>query len=213
MKSKIFHNLFSPAEIESIIDYFDQRPYNTIEEHDGVVLSKNKNMDYQIQESFCYKIVRPKINLILGDDHEIFMGCYKECLQSYYLHYDSPRSHSRFDSAYQLPANSKYNVAILIPLVENPLFKTVIFDIFDHDVADKNLMFDDSCLTSANDLDLTEFTHVSENYRKNLNKLPLDTVFPWRIGDTVIWSRDQLHTSTDFAKHDLVKKFLILFIA
>ena len=213
MQTSIYHNLFTAQEIQDILEYFESKPYNTVEEYQGVVYSKNKNLDYQIPDSFAYRNIRPKINSILGQDHEIFMGCYKECYQSYSLHYDSPRSHSRFDSKYQIPANSKYNIAILIPLIEHPRFKTVIFDVFDEDVADKTLMFDSTCLIGHNDLDLEEFTHVPEEYRKDLNLLPVDTIFQWRIGDAVSWDREQLHCSTDFAKFGLIKKFLILFIA
>ena len=211
--STIYENIFSLKEIEILLKYFDNQPYSNIQEIDGVLWCKNKDLDYQIPNSLVHKIVRPKIQSLIGD-HEINNGSYKESYFPYATHIDGPLLRGVLDdNIYQIETNLTHNISILIPLSENPVFKTVTFNIHDTKYNGMGSTLKEEWLISSNDLDLNEFDHIQEDVRKDIAKLPLDTIFHWKIGSVFTWSKDQLHTSTNFAKYNLNKKFMILFIA
>ena len=104
-------------------------------------------------------------------------------------------------------------MAVLIPLVENEHFNTVTFKCYDSNYGGQGDPFKPEWLTSSNDLDLELFTHIRPEVRKDISKLPFDKMFNWKLGSCFMWPRDQLHSSTDFGKYGLLKKFMILFIA
>jgi len=49
--------------------------------------------------------------------------------------------------------------------------------------------------------------------RSQLKRLPIDAVAEWKIGNVITWHKDQLHCSTNFAKYNLRKKMIVIFIA
>jgi hypothetical protein len=211
--SMIYENIFSLKEIEILLKYFDTQPYTHIEEVNGVIRCKNKNLDYQIPNSLVHNIVRPKLQLLLGD-HEISSGSYKESYFPYATHVDGRHRPDMLDGTiYQIETKLNLDIAVLIPLSENFNYKTVTFNAYDEKYNGMGTELKEEWLVSSNDLDLNEFDHIQESVRKNLVKLPLDKIFTWKIGSVFTWNRDQLHTSTNFAKHNLIKKFMILFIA
>jgi hypothetical protein len=200
MTSKIYNNVLSIEEIESIISFYKDKPDAGTESY--VV---NKNLEYHRPVDFSYKLLNPKLNQILGTDHEFYTGAYKECMKPYPLHTDDNQRHSELGTVMSFSNRQIHNVALLIPLVEGPVFKTITFDIFSKEDLNTKRLKD------VNELDSNDFTHV--NNFNTLRKLPIDTIYNWKLGDMLSWDRDQYHISADFAKHGLIKKFLILFMA
>jgi hypothetical protein len=206
------HNVFTKKEIEDLLDFFEQQPIANIEKTNDVVRCYNKNLDYQIPGSFCNQIVRPKFDVIIGSDHSINTGSYKEGHLPYPLHFDTNQSHysKKFT---QLNPESQYNCAVLIPLVESPFFKTVSFDIRYKENQSIMEVVTSNQTDIVNGLDLNEFDHINQDIIPYVPKLPVLEIFNWKIGDVFFWDRDLLHCSTNFQKHNLIKKFLIFFIA
>jgi hypothetical protein len=208
----IFHNIFTPTEVKNLLDFFEQQATDHVEKKNDVIRCYNKNLDYQIPGSVCNSIVRSKLDSIIGADHSINMGCYKESHQPYALHFDDNQTHYK-KSVTQLNSENRYNCAVLIPLVENEVFKTVSFDI--------RYQEDQSIIEALqghqtgvpNDLNLNDFDHFSQEIIQYVPQLPVFEVFNWKIGDVFVWDRDIMHCSTNFQKYNLIKKFLILFIA
>lgn len=207
-KSEIHTDVFTLEEINLLRQDQNSRAVAVRETNTNV---HNKNLDYHLPNSIVHKIVKPKLDRLFGTDHEFSTGAYKEAWTPYATHVDNwdfHRHHYSFTDNKQ-----KYNCAVLIPLSEDPEFRTVIFDA--HSDADLGMgqPLPEKFLTSSNDLNLNWFTHIKEPTRQQIPKLALDKVFNWKIGNLVIWARSALHCSSDFAKFGLCKRFIVIFIA
>lgn len=198
MTSKVYSNVFSPQEINSIIDFYSSKSI-AAEDH----YSKNKNLEYQIQDDFSYQLLNTKITEILGE-HEFATGAYKECVRPYALHVDAYATHNSTGTITTFATAKKHNAALLIPLVEGPGYKTVTFKCY----SDNNKIQLD-WLGNTNTLNFTEYQHC----HSDIVRLPVDIEYSWRLGDMLVWDRNQLHASADFTRYGVTKKFLILFIA
>lgn len=199
MLSTVYKNVLTNNELTQLVDYYKDKP--AIHSEPNVI---NKNLEYHVPEDFSYKLLNPKINSILGKDHEFYTGSYKECLKPYPVHTDSIDLHAELKTVMGFSNKHIHNVAVLIPLVEGPEFCTVVFDIFSKEE------FGTKRLATPNSLQANDFTHTSFS---TVSHLPIATEYHWQLGDILIWDKSQYHVSTDFAKHGLIKKFLILFMA
>jgi hypothetical protein len=198
MSSKVYSNVFSPQEINSIIEFYSSKSI-AAEDH----YSKNKNLEYQIQDDFSYQLLNTKITEILGE-HEFATGAYKECVRPYALHVDAYATHNSTGTITTFATAKKHNAALLIPLVEGPGYKTVTFKCY----SDNNKIQLD-WLGNTNTLNFAEYQHC----HSDIVRLPVDIEYSWHLGDMLVWDRNQLHASADFTRYGVTKKFLILFIA
>jgi hypothetical protein len=199
VSSKIYSNVFTKEEIDSIIKFYESKEIKATD-----YWSNNKYLEYQIPEDFSYRLLNPKLTAILGD-HEFATGAYKECIQPYGLHVDAYTAHQETNTITSFSSTKKHNKALLIPLVEGPAYKTVTFNCYSQvNCSDISVWYGDK-----NSLDPNEFRHE----QRNLTLLPVDVEYSWRLGDILTWDRDQLHMSADFTRFGVTKKFLILFIA
>jgi hypothetical protein len=199
MASKIYSEVFSPEEINSIIAFYDSKPVAAQDQY-----SNNKNLEYQIPDDVSYQLLNPKITKLLGK-HEFATGAHKECIKPYALHVDSYTAHQDATTITTFSNNKKHNCALLIPLVEGPQYKTVTFSCY----AKNNDFQLNHWVQEKNSLDLTQFPHCDAR----IDRLPVDIEYTWQLGDVLCWSRDQLHASSDFTQHGVTKRFLILFMA
>ena len=122
--SRVIHNVFSQQELQVLQEWFDNKPVSAIEPT-GI---QNKNLDYHVETSAAFQVIKPKVNSLIGSDHEFATGSYKECPQPYQIHID----HYAFQQKNHSFSNKqKHELALLIPLSQGPEFKTIMFDIFD----------------------------------------------------------------------------------
>jgi hypothetical protein len=198
MSAKVYSNIFTKKEVDSIIEFFESKLIAAQDEY-----SKNKNLEYQIPEDFSYQLLNPRITEILGE-HEFATGAYKECVKPYAVHVDAYKAHEETGTITTFATAQKHNKALLIPLVDGPGYKTVTFKCY----SDTN-QIKQEWLQGKNELDFSDYTHCN----KNITQLPVDIEYAWRLGDILAWDRDQLHASADFTRFGVTKKFLILFIA
>jgi hypothetical protein len=205
IKSRVYENVFTPKEIKLLQQDQDLRPVNL--DTNGII---DKNLDYHIKHSISHKIIRPKINEIIGDDHKFSSGCYKESRRPYQTHVDNSMFHNRW---YKFTTDFNHNLVLLIPLVEGPHFNTAFFNVWSNEDLGMGQLLPEQYLTESNNIDLSLFTHIEEPARAQILKLSVDNIWQWKLGSAIVWSRDQLHSSTDFAKYGLVKKFAVLFLA
>lgn len=198
MTAKLYNNVFSHAEIQTINEFYVSKSIAAQDQY-----AYNKNLEYQIPEDFSYQMLNPKITKMLGE-HEFSTGAYKECVQPYPLHVDGYAAHESTGTITSFSYAKKHNAAVLIPLVEGAWFKTVVFQCYSTDHKIKPEWHGDK-----NSLDCNEYSHETRDF----SRLPVDIEYVWSLGDVLVWQRDQLHMSANFAKHGITKKFLILFIA
>lgn len=204
--SKILENLFTHEEIALLNKDCDNRPVSTTDNSVNI----NKNLDYHLTDSVSCKIIRPKFDLLFGPDHAMSNGCYKIKSQPYKTHVDN----NLFLQPHGSHTNTeKYNTAVLIPLVEDKNFCTITFKVFSEEQCGMGRLLPKKFETGSNQFDLTELDHIDEPARQQIQRFDIDQVFRWKIGSAFAWHKNQLHTSTNFAKFGLVKKFIILFIA
>ena len=208
MKSVCYKNVFSKDEMAELISWQDNQPVANTETHFKI---SNKNLDYHIEGSTADRIIKPKLNQLIGNDHQFSTGSYKECATPYTTHVD----HYNFQSHhYMFSSEKRYNCACLIPMIEDARFKTVFFDIFTESDIKMGAPFPVGWLTEKdNGLDLEDFGHFEEGTKKQLKHLPLDQAVTWELGSMLVWNRNQLHTSSNFSKYGLIKKFIVIFIA
>jgi len=209
MTVSVFKNVFSDNEIKTLLDYYQTQP---VAEQDELHIGNfNKKIDYQIESSLAFKIIRPKLNQLFGPDHKISSGCYKELTIPYPLHIDNMAVQT-----YQFQHEKKYNCAALIPLVSGEHFKTAVFKIYSDKTFEK---FDEQVLTENNDIDLDLFSHHNEydvysaDLKDQIRRAPIDQIVTWKAGDVFTWRSDQLHCSTNFKKYNLTKKFIVIWVA
>jgi hypothetical protein len=179
----------------------------------------NKNLHYNIPISPFRALIQPKVEKIIGADAVVSGSSYKECLYPYQLHFDTQTSLDYYNkNVAQYQAFNigviKYNLVFLIPLVEDNRFKTAIFNVDDplQNYSDKGTVLQANWLNSTNNLDINDYDHLPEQDLKHINKLPLIDEFTWKLGSVIVWNRNKLHCSSNFAKHNLVKKMIVLFI-
>jgi hypothetical protein len=200
-KSKIFHDAISPDQINQILNFYSDKEDTKTEI--GIV---NKNLEYHRPIDFSYKLLNSIITLLTGPDHQFDGGAFKESINPYPPHVDTAAAHYSTGAMALSSTEKKYDLSILIPLVESPHFKTIAFDIFS-EINDFDLT---PYIRERNSLEEDEFTHLKSFHP--YSHLPIDKIFNWKLGDIFVWPRNQLHTSSNFAKHGLVKKFLVMFI-
>lgn len=203
--SKIYPGLLSAAEIQQIRDFYDQQPAFYAES--GIL---NKNLEYHIPENFIYKLMNPKLNLVLGEHHEFDTGSYKSSSRPYIIHVDSRQQHDQYPDCMSFGSKTvKQNKAILVPLVEGNGLRTVTFKVW----SDLNPTQDQFLIHAGpkNHLLAEDFDHDSNfNYIQNL---PVDMDYHWNVGDILVWDRNQWHMSTNFSKYNTIKTFLVFFMS
>ena len=203
MSSRVYHNVLSPVEIQEILDFY--KPQADANTEQWVV---NKNLEYHIPDNFIYKLLNSKLTAILGE-HEFATGAYKECIRPYPLHVDTYEAHESLNTVTTFHTQTKHNIALLMPLVDGPEFKTVTFKLY----SKKNNFYPipEEWLTDTNTLNPTDFDH--DGVANLFPRMPLDVEYTWHKGDILTWNRDQLHVSANFARNGSIKKFLVMFIA
>jgi hypothetical protein len=206
--SKVYNDVFSLDEIRELQAWLDNQPVSAVD-NNGQNL--NKNLDYHIKFSAPYRIIKPKLDKLIGLDHEFSTGSYKECRGPYQIHID----HYAFQKNHRSFSDKQtYELALLIPMVEGPEFKTILFDIFDKEYNEMGGPAPESWLTvKDNGLDLNEFGHFNEPTKSQITHIPLDCIIEWQLGSVIQWDRYQLHASSNFARFGAIKKFIIIFLA
>lgn len=205
MKGTI-QNLFTKEEIALLAQDCDSRPlavYNN-------VVNINKNLDYHFEGSVSSKILKPKLDQVFGQDHHVAQGCYKVNSLPLGTHIDNAGTLYQWEKQ-DLPP--KHQAGMIIPLNESEHFCTVTFDVFSDTWHGMSELLPAEYETGSNDFDMDRLDHIPEPARSQLKKFNIDHVFEWKIGDAVVWNKNQLHCSTNFAKYGLEKKFILLFIA
>lgn len=206
--SDVYSNVFTLDEINALRADMHQRPVAA--EKPGIAV---KNLDYHLEDSVARQIIKPKIDQVIGPDHDFCNGSYKQSTAPYTTHVDNIvfRTDSRL---YMFNTEKNHDCVLLIPLVEDPEFRTILYHVYNH--TDNLGMGDplpEKYLNSSNDLNPNWFTHFREPTASQLNRLPVDRVYQWKLGDILMWPCSQLHSSTDFAKYGLVKKFVVIFLS
>lgn len=203
--AQVYHNVLTAQEIQSIIDFYADQPDAATQDY--VI---NKNLEYHIPDNFIYQLLNPKLQQILGD-HEFDNGAYKECLKPYPLHVDTHYAHEQLDTMTTFSSEHRHNAAVLIPLVEGDMYRTVAFNCY---AQDNNWYTDiDAWRGERNVLQREHYQSSDDRTFDMLSHLPVDVDYRWRLGDVLTWKRDQLHVSADFASFGVTKKFLVLFVA
>jgi hypothetical protein len=209
MKTQIIENAFLLDEIHQLINHFNNAPI-TITEPNG---NRNKSLDYHLPDSIVYKIIKPKLDKLVGATHEFGSGAYKECVAPYGTHVDTTDAQKQL-SVVIFDDSNKHNVAVAIPLIEGDFFKTVTFDYFpEKNPGMSKPLLDEALMSTPNNLNLEDFDHIPEPTLSQVKYLPVDAVFNWKLGSMIMWDRRQLHTSTNFAKFNQTKKFIVIFVA
>lgn len=199
-------NLFSLEELALLSADCDARPlamYNN-------VVNINKNLDYDFAGSVSNTILKPKLNTVFGTDHVVAQGCYKINSLPLGTHIDNAGTLYRWQ---QQDLEPRHQAGMIIPLNESEHFCTVTFDVHSDTWHGMSELLPAEHETGSNTFDLDRLDHIPEPARSQLKQFNIDHVFEWKLGDAVVWSKNQLHTSTNFAKYGLEKKFILLFIA
>jgi len=212
MTINTFHNVFTHEEIKQLINFYASLPVsNTKYLPDGRLFRIIKNSEYNLEDQAAFKILNPKLTEILGP-HQFTGGHWMDSYSPFCVHIDNISNYNqRGVSVFE--AETHKNIGVLIPLCEHEHFKTIFFDCLldnlDPGYLDK--------LSNVNNPELSsEFMtlvdhHSDEEYNK-IKKIKLDCIVDWKIGDVFSWPRDQLHCSSNFAKYNLNKQAIVLWL-
>jgi hypothetical protein len=180
-----------------------------------------KGLHYNKSVSPFRNLIEPKIKQLIGNDVVVGGACYKECYTPYPLHFDTKAvidyRIKKYTGDYKESSSllTKHNLVLLIPLIEGKEFKTAIFDI--NAPLQTNLDYEDTCVksewcNSKNYLNVKDYDHLPQEHLEHLNKFSLIDEITWKLGSVFTWDRNKLHCSSNFAKYNVVKKMLVLFI-
>lgn len=204
---QIHRGVFSTQEIQDLIDYYRDQPYVKEKMLDGGLQYKNKNNDYNIDTSVPYKIINPKLKNILGE-HSMQFGTYLESHKPFSLHVDNNTTFQN-KGMYQHLSNAHKNLSVLIPLSEHELFSTVFFD-YSIELFDKNCSLP-RVLDQPQSCE-SLLSHLSLEWQEQIQWIPVDGIFHWRLGDLAVWHRDQLHCASNFLSSGLTKQAVTIFL-
>lgn len=202
----VVHKKIIPIEIiNNIIKFYESEP--EVYSESGIV---NKNLEYHVPENFIFQTLNPYLNQLLGNEHEFSTGAYKSSNKPYIIHVDSRVQFDKYSSMSFDNGKVKQNKAILIPLVEGPEFRTIVFD-GQSDLNPVASELEARRTEIKNHLISEDFAH--EKMFDIINYLPILIDYQWELGDVMIWERNQWHISSNFARFNKTKTFLVLFVA
>lgn len=207
-KSIVYDDVFTVEEIDQLREFYDAQPVAYTNESTG---NQAKNLDYHIPGSTAFRIVRPKLNKLLGNDHNFLIGAYHECHSPFQTHIDNAKYTEQWNS---FNVQRKHERLFLIPLMEGPNLNTIMFDQFSEEDVGMGQLLPQEWTKEANDLDLNELTHIDKAARDQLQYIPVDQVINWKKGRMFSWNINQLHASTNFKQHGIdIKKYILIGIA
>ncbi len=205
MNVVVYKKIIPSETINDIIKFYDSEP--AVYSESGIV---NKNLEYHIPENFIFQTLNPYLNQLLGNDHEFSTGAYKASNKPYIIHVDSCMQFKEYGTVAFDNGQVKQNLAVLIPLVEGPEFRTIVFD----GQSDLNPTADQLKQRQTdikNHLVPEDFEH--DKMFKEINYLPILIDYQWQLGDVMVWERNHWHISSNFARFSKTKIFLVLFVA
>ena len=203
-KARVYRSVFDDSEVEKILNYFQHRPTVYVNPNNGNI---DKNLDYNRPVSAVHRLIQPKITNLLGE-HTFQNGSYKECVVPYPTHIDNQAWWE--DKAYTFDTDPQHECFLLIPLVSDARFRTVMFDILSTDRLEIGAPMPATWLGDRNNLEMDDFSHCELETQTQIAHLPVELDVSWQAGDVIRWHRNQLHCSTNFARYGLVKKFILL---
>lgn len=219
----VYKNIIPKNLINDIIEYYDQQPEISPERYTEADVI-NKSIEYNIPGNFIFGALNPYMNQLFGTDHKFVFGSYKLSSKPYKIHVDSklhsavigsePESKHQMLTAdnmqHQVSLDTKAGMAVLVPLVEGPMFRTITFKNWSV-THPTRYPIQQAALSEKNHLLAEDFGH--DDCIDVINYLSVDIDYQWCIGDMLVWDRNQWHMSNNFLKHQVKKKFLILFMA
>ena len=216
MPVTIIPDFLTIDEVNSILTYFNNRPYDVenIKEVCGeaIVNNRHKNNDYNLPGSLVREIVYSKLEKIVGP-HIMDNGSLLESHYPYAAHLDTHQDLSRKN--FHCHSDNFLNQSVLLSLNEDPSFKTVMFDYF-ADLVDytEPPVNDGSIANTMLDPKYAnlDFSHMLENQINFIKHIQITDVYNWKTGSAIIWPRNQLHTSSNFYHSGKQKKAIVLFL-
>jgi hypothetical protein len=203
-KMQVLNDFLTVGEIEKLQRWFSfisSTPYT---------LGSQKHLDYH-KPGLVRSILKPKIDALLGEDHTMGAGAYKEDTVPHPHHVDNYKHFDEVLDQYEFVP--KHNRTLLIPLSEHAGFKTIYWNKFiDGSFKSRGDIPKEWQTDSCQTLDPELISHIDEPMRSDLCRVPIDQIVDWKLGDAHLAHRFQLHASTDFAKLGLTKKFAVFFI-
>jgi len=207
---KIIDNAISISLLEELIEFYDTQPISNVRYRDnGDIFRYMKHPLYDDHQLLPYQILNPILNSLIGE-HAFDGGHYLDAIWPFTAHFDT---NEIFKSRNILTHDCKNssNLGILIPFSENKNFRTVFFDYFLEHESKKKLSIPDN--PTENDPSLMEMLdHHSDEEFQILKYIPVSDVAEWRMGSIIVWPRHQLHCSSNFAKFNLTKQALVLWV-
>lgn len=206
MSIKIVEDFLSLDEVKKLKHYYSLKNFTTEkykDTADGYLLfARHKDTDFNKKNSLIHKILEKKCKEVFQCE-KMLDGAFYESYYPNTVHIDSHEELHKLDDK----ENHSINKAILIPLDENPLFKTVFFNAFykNFDLPKQKYHYEKNY---NHDL---EFSHMTKETLDFVNSLEIAEVFEWKLGSAVSFPRNQLHCAINFAKYNLVKTYITLF--
>lgn len=204
---KIYNNFLSHIDLKIITDYKNLQPISVKKFlQDGNLKAVHRNLSFDIDNTMR-DILFPKIKNIFPN-FKIDTGSFLESHVPYSLHIDTNKFHAK--SGATVIKNKKYNISLLLPLSENFGSKTVFFDYYCEMFNKEQVLNDLKKFPNVEKNFL--YTHVPEIDKEIIKKLRIEYIYEWKIGDCIVWPRDQLHMATSYTTSNKKKEAIVIFI-
>lgn len=207
--AQIFTKVFSAAEIASLIEYYSSLPYVKDKYiNENVLQFRNKHNHYDLKNSVPYSIMYDKIAALIGQ-HAMEYGDYLESHYPFSLHVDTNYTFTA-ESYYRHDTGQHRNMAVLVPLSEHELFNTVFFDHWSSTQMTRETVLPK--ITTEPQQHNIDLSHIGSGMRQQLEWIPLDKIFQWKLGDVAVWDRNQLHCASNFLPTGTSKQAIVIFV-
>ena len=196
--------------IDALIKYYEKQPVtDTRHLPNGQVYRYIKSTDYNVVDGLVYNLLHKEITKLVGK-HQFTGGHYLDARFPYTAHFDTDYTFKQRGVTTGFEPVTDLGIGCLIPLSEHRHQCTVFFDCYNGEdiIAIEDLP--EHVLTGHCDPDLIDH-HTPEQLSK-LQRLNIDAVCEWHLGDVLIFDRRQLHCSGNFAKHLPSKQCLVLWV-
>lgn len=203
----LHNNFFSQDEIITIIDYKNKQPVSVEKfTKDGKLKAKHRNLNFNL-DNILSKIIFPKVEKLFPN-FKIDTGSFLESFYPYTPHTDTNIYHS--DSNYTEKKEVRYNMSLLMPLTENFGSNTIFFDYY-CDIYDPKKVLEELKTVPQNKKDFL-YDHISKDDQDVVERLDIEYIYEWKIGDCIVWPRNQLHMASNYIDKNKAKEAIVFFI-
>lgn len=207
---KIYKQLFTQKEIDKLIKYKNLQPVNDVNLLEGKTKVNYRKINEHHPVSVFTRIVVPKVKELFPKfiiDH----GTFQESFIPYGIHVDTNANMADAIQEYkQQELTSIDDFVFLVPLTQGEYMSTIFYDYFTN-VVDHDKILQQFPIDNDEDFSQVDLSHLHGKSNTIAHRVPVETIYHWKVGDMIVWPREQLHCASNYLVKHEKKEMLVFF--